>query len=77
MIRIYARCIACKHVVMPPEVNEYSRPTCLVYPNGISIDEALKERTGEPGECNGVCQFEKKDLSYILEEVMKEYGHID
>ena len=46
MIRIYARCNACKHVVLPPEVNEYSRPTCLVYPNGISIDEALKERKG-------------------------------
>lgn len=77
MIRIYARCNACKHVVLPPEINEYSRPTCLVYPNGISIDEALKERTGEPGECNGICQFEKEDDTELLNRIKKKYGLID
>ena len=77
MIRIYACCNTCKYIVFPPEDDEDAISTCVVYPNGIPSEERDIEKTGEPGECNGVCQFEKKDFSYILEEVMKKFGHLD
>ena len=77
MIRIYACCNTWKYIVYPPEDDEDAISTCVVYPNGIPSEERHIERTGEPGECNGVCQFENKDYTELLNRIKKKYGLID
>ena len=72
------QCNLCKHICFGDIEIDDTVDTCPAYPEGIPSDVGMRnDKTGEPGECNGVCQFEKKDDTELLNRIKKKYGLID